>query len=54
MKIIKLKTLPTFPWTSPIKTLSDEELIEWSKGRQVYYCVPMDKYLVRVYEETNS
>ena len=46
--IKKLKRLPDFPWTSPIKTLSEEELIEWADGRQVYYCIPMDKYLVEV------
>ena len=45
--IIELKKLPDFPWTSPIKTLSEEELIKWADGRQIYFCVPMDKYLVR-------
>ena len=53
MKIIELKKLPDFPWTSPIKTLSEEELIKWADGRQLYYCTVMDKYIVRC-DEDNS
>ena len=50
MKVIELKKLPDFDWTSPIETLSDEELEKWADGRQVYYVALMDKYIVEVKE----
>jgi len=53
MKVIKLKTLPTFDWTSPRKSLTEKEVIKWAGERQVYWCTKMDIYLVRADEETN-
>ena len=54
MKIIEIKRLPDFPWTSPIQTLTEEELIKWADGRELYFCVPMDKYLVRCDEKEDN
>ena len=47
MKIIKLKKLPDFEWTAPIQSLTEKEAIKWAGDRQLFYCVPMDVYLVR-------
>jgi len=52
--IIKLKKLPDFEWTMALQVLTEEEVLEWAGDRQVYYCEPMDVYLVRADEIRES
>ncbi len=54
VKIIKLKHLPDFDWTTPLQSLTEKEVIKWAGERQVFWCVPMQIYLVRADEETND
>ena len=54
-KIIKLKKLPRWAYTSPMSTMSERKALIWAEGRGVdvlYYCIPMEKWLIRM--ETND
>ena len=51
MKLIKLKKLPTFSYTSPMSSLSERLAIIWAEGRgvkELYWVIPMQKWIVKV------
>ena len=51
MKLIKLKKLPRWQYTSPMSSMSERKARIWAEGRGakvLYFCTPMDKYLIRM------
>lgn len=54
MKVIKLKKLPSFDYTSPMAILSETQAIVWAAGRGVktlYYCEKMEQWIIRMDDE---
>ena len=54
MKIIKLKKLPRWQYTSPLGVYTEAEAIVWAAGRgadTLYYFAPTEQWIVRINEE---
>ena len=48
MKIKKLKKLPTWDYTSPLKVLNEKEAIKWANGKQLYRWEKGKLWIVKV------
>jgi len=51
VRIIRLKNLPKFEYTSPMFSMSERKARIWAEGRGakvLYWVIPMGKWIVRM------
>ncbi len=50
MKVIQLKKLPDFPYTSPLYVMTEAMALMWAEGRgaeELYWCIPSKMWIIR-------
>ncbi len=50
MKVIQLKKLPDFSFTSPLYVMTERQAVMWAEGRgaeELYWCIPSKMWIIR-------